>query len=122
MRWALARWLVSLIAVVCSLLVMNYAALSAWQAAALPDNACPEASRWEAFSLFWQAIALLSVGVLAAINIRPGWPNLRNKWTAFFVLVVVFGFVFPRVAHFLEVEKCRNIGGTWDTKGQVCTR
>lgn len=122
MTWTIIRWLVSLAAVACSLLVMNYAAYDAWKTAALPGNEFPEAWKWEAFELFWQSIALLAVAVLAAINIRPRWPYLRTKWTAFFTLVVIFGVVFPRAAHFIEIESCFDIGGRWDHESQVCKR
>ena len=120
--WTYSRWLVSITAVAAALLILNYAAVSAWQTATLPGAEHPAVWRYAAYESFGQSISLLAVAILAAINIRPGWPYLKGKWTAGFLLVAILGILYPRIDHFLAIDKCLDAGGAWDYERQVCLR
>ncbi|NIW57121.1 MAG: hypothetical protein GWN21_18290 [Gammaproteobacteria bacterium] len=112
----------SLVIMVCGLVLLYFGAYRAWHAAALSADEFPEALKWKAFEYLWQSVALLAVAAMAAINIRPGWPHLRSKWTAFCVLVIVFGLLFPRAVYYVEVKKCLDIGGKWNNQAELCKR
>lgn len=120
--WTLIRWLISIALAIVALLVVNYAFYSAWQTVAPPGNKTPEAWKYEAVKSFWLFISLLSVTVLTAINLRPGWPHLRSKWTMLFLAVAVLGVVYPRAHHFLEVDRCLDSGGRWHYMRQICQK
>jgi hypothetical protein len=87
-----------------------------------PTNEYHEAWAFEVYRSFGSSVAFLCATVLAAINLRPRLPYLKNKWNVLFVSIALIAVVWPRAHHFLEVDRCLDGGGKWDAIYQRCDR
>ena len=122
MAWTIARWVIAIGAVVCALLYLNHALFSAWQTVAPPGYKHPEAWAYQAYKSLGYSVAFLAAAILVMINLRPGWPYWKNRWTALAFIVAILGLALPRAQHFLKVDACLDQGGSWDYVYQVCKK
>ena len=120
MLWTVARWSLAIIAVAFALLSANQALFSISQTAGPAGSAYPEAWAYEARKWLGYTMAWLVTAVLAAINLRRGWPHLRSKWNIVLLIAVMLAVGYPRARHFLEVDACLDQGGRWSYEGQRC--
>ena len=80
-----------------------------------PENIADIA--WEIGSY---AFASVLMGAVVFLNIRPGWPYLRSRYTWLLVLGIVLAVVWPSVAEFFAVDSCLDAGGMWNDKIGRC--
>lgn len=119
--YGISRWVGSLAAFALAALCLNHAGFSAWQTAAPPGYQNPEIWEYSAYLATGHAVTLICIGMLAAINIRWGWPNLRSKWNLFFLGGALVALIWPRVWHFMEIDACLDSGSKWDYEYERCT-
>lgn len=90
MAWTIARWAIAIGAIACGLLFLNYTFFGVWQAAHLGDKP-PYAWEYHAYKSLGYSVVFLATAILVVINLRPGWPHLRKKWTALALIVAILG-------------------------------
>jgi hypothetical protein len=120
MLWILARWSVSAAAVAYAALAMNHALHSNWQSSSPLGSAHAEAWIFAAYHWYGIAFSLVAAAGLAVLNIRPGWPHLKRRWTLLLALALALGILVPRGHHFLMVERCLDRTGELNYERQVC--
>ena len=122
MVWAIARWSIAIAAIVCGLISLNHAIFATWATIAPPGGEFNEVRIYQAYRLLGYSVAFLAAAVLVMINFRRGLPHLRNKWTAFLLIVAALGLVSPRMQHFLKVDGCLDQGGSWNYDYEICDK
>jgi hypothetical protein len=102
-------------------LYLDHSLFSAWQTAAAPGYQHPEVWEYSAYLSTGNGVALICIGILAAVNVRRRWPNLRSKWNLFLVGGALVALIWPRAWHFMEIDACLDSGSKWDYEYERCS-
>ncbi|MBV8033550.1 hypothetical protein [Roseateles sp.] len=119
MPWLLPvlAWLVLGTAIAAALLLVNGAAFSAWMSAGPPD---PYPQGWALRSLKQLAwAASTALGGYAAFRAIREIPALRRTTLALAVAAVALT-IPPCAYEYLQVDRCLDTGGRWNTSGMQC--
>jgi hypothetical protein len=119
--YGIARWVASLAAFSLAAIYLNHALFSAWQTVAAPGYQHAELWEYSAYLSIGYAFTLICIGVLAAVNIRWRWPNLRSKWNVLLLGGALAALIWPRAWHFIEIDACLDSGSRWDYEYERCS-
>lgn len=119
--YGIVRWSLVLVLLVIACLYLADAVVSAWQTAA-PAGA-ERAGIWSylAYRSFGRGLAAIFLAVLASLNIRSDWPNLRSMWNLFLGGAVLASLLVPSAWRLLSIDACLDSGGSWDYEYELCS-